>query len=55
VPVTVAERTDTETGQKWITADVVLAPLAPADYGVEVGMTAAGTENRIIAGLRVVR
>jgi hypothetical protein len=55
VPVTVAERTDAETGQKWIVADVILAPLAPADYGVEIGMTAAGTENRIIAGLRVVR
>ena len=55
VPVTIAERTDAETGQKWITADLILAPLAPADYGVEIGVTDAGTETRVIAGLRVVR
>ena len=55
VPVTIAERTDAGTGQKWITADVILAPLAPADYGVEIGMTDAGAETRVIAGLRLVR
>ena len=37
VPVTVGERTDEATGQRWITADVTLAPLAPSDYLVEVG------------------
>ena len=32
VPVTVGERADAETNQRWLTADVSLAPLAPSDY-----------------------
>ena len=34
VPVTVGERTDGT--QRWITADLALAPLAPGDYAVEI-------------------
>ena len=55
VPVTVGERTDAQTGQRWITADVTLAPLAPGDYAVEVGITARGGGQRLVAAIRVVR
>jgi hypothetical protein len=55
VPVTVGERTDGATGQRWITADVVLAPLAAADYLVEVGMVDTGAGSRVVAAIRVVR
>ena len=36
VPVSVAERTEEVTGQRWITADVSLAALSPGDYAIEV-------------------
>ncbi len=55
VPVTMGERTDAATGQRWITADVVLAPLAPADYVVEIGVTEGTGESRILTGIRVTR
>ncbi len=55
VPVTVGERTDAATGQRWITADLALAPLAAADYLVEVGMVEKGARSLVVAGIRVVR
>jgi hypothetical protein len=55
VPVTVGERTDEATGQRWITADVTLAPLAPSDYLVEVATAEQSGEVRILTGIRVVR
>jgi VWFA-related protein len=55
VPVAIGERTDEATGQRWITADVVLAPLAPADYIVEIGMIGKAGETRIVTGIRVIR
>ena len=53
VPVTVGERTDGE--QRWITADLALAPLAPGDYAVEIRTVGATGEAGIITALRVVR
>ena len=32
VPVVTGERTDAATGQRWLTADITLAPLGPGDY-----------------------
>jgi len=55
VPLTVGERTDASTGQRWLTADLNLAPLAPGDYGVEVGVLRAGTDARVVTAIRVVR
>lgn len=55
IPVTVGERIDEPTGQRWITADVILASLAPGDYLVEVGMAAATGESRVLAAIRIVR
>lgn len=55
IPVTVSERIDEPTGQRWITADVILASLAPGDYLVEVGTAAASGESRVLAAIRIVR
>jgi VWFA-related protein len=55
VPVTVGERSDDSSGQRWITADVALAPLAPGDYVVEVGTIDTTGEVRVVTGIRVVR
>jgi VWFA-related protein len=49
VPVTTAMRDDPD-GSRWVTAQVALGPLAPADYAVEI---AAG-ERRMIVAFRVV-
>jgi VWFA-related protein len=55
IPVTVADRTDQVTGQKWITADLTLAPLAAGDYAIEL-TTASGSETRqIVTAFRVSR
>ena len=55
VPVTVSERTDSASGQRWLTADINLAPLAPGDYGIEVGVFRPGTDTRVVTAIRVVR
>lgn len=54
VPVTVGERTD-EAGQRWLTAEVILAPLAPGDYIVEVSAPAGGAELKVLTAIRVTR
>jgi len=53
VPVTVGERTDG--AQRWITADLALAPLAPGDYAVEIRILAPAGESGVVTALRVVR
>jgi len=55
VPVAVGERLDEATGQRWITADVVLAPLAGGDYGIEVEVVGPSQSQRIVSAIRVVR
>ena len=35
VPVTTGERTDAQTGERWLTADLNLAALGAGDYVVE--------------------
>ena len=54
VPVQIGEKTDAD-GQRWLTADAVLAPLGAGDYIVEVSFTAAGTEQRVLTAVRVTR
>jgi hypothetical protein len=51
----VSERTDADTGQRWIVADVVLAALSPADYVVEVVIAKASGETRLLTPIRVGR
>jgi ribosomal protein S7 len=55
VPVAVSERTDAETGQRWIMADVVLAALSPADYVIEVVISKESSETRLLTPIRVGR
>ena len=45
VPVTTGERTDTGTGQRWLTADLMLAPLGPGDYVIEL----TGQQKTLVA------
>jgi len=55
VPVAVAERVDQESGQRWITADVTLAPLAAGDYAVELTTSSGSDTTHVIAAFRVRR
>ena len=50
VPVAVSERLDAAEGERWIVADITLAPLAPGDYAVEI--TADGDSQ--VTGFRIV-
>lgn len=53
VPVATGQRTDAATGQRWLTADITLAPLGPGDYVVELSTTkGTGTQKTLVA-LRV--
>ena len=53
VPVTVSERTDTASGQRWLTADVTLAPLGAGDYVVELTSTAGTQQKKTLVAIRV--
>jgi hypothetical protein len=55
MPITESERTDSVTNQHWITADVVLAPLASGDYLLELGLLEKTGKSRVITGIRVVK
>ncbi len=55
VPVTVGERMDEPTGQRWITADLVLAALSGGDYAIEIEVIGGDKSQRIISAIRVVR
>jgi VWFA-related protein len=53
VPVTVGERTDTASGQRWLTADLTLAPLGPGDYVVELTTPKGATQHKTLVAFRV--
>jgi VWFA-related protein len=55
IPVTVAERVDQETGQRWITADITLAPLAAGDYAIELTVPDGADTRQIVTAFRVRR
>ena len=54
VPVTVAERSE-PSGQRWLTADVTLAPLGAGDYVVETSATSGSGTEKILTAFRVSR
>ena len=54
MPVAVGERTDEATGQRWITADVVLAPLAGGDYVIDVELVEASKSQRVLSAIQAV-
>ena len=53
VPVTTGERSDASTGQRWLTADITLAPLGPGDYVVELATTAGNEQKKTLVAIRV--
>jgi VWFA-related protein len=55
VPVTTSERTDAATGQRWLVADVTLAPLGAGDYVIELTAADGGEQKRTLVGIRVTR
>jgi VWFA-related protein len=55
LPISIAERTDVQTGQRWLTADLTLASLGAGDFIVELAATSAGKEERVLTAIRVTR
>jgi len=55
IPVVVGERSDPQTGQRWLTADITLAALAIGDYAIEVTTTGPNGELRSVSAIRVTR
>ncbi len=55
VPVAVTERTDADSGQRWLVADITLAALGAGDYGVELTATTAAGEKKVVTAIRVTR
>jgi hypothetical protein len=53
VPVVVGERTDAATGQRWLTADITLAPLGPGDYVVELSSVKGADTRKSLVAIRV--
>lgn len=53
VPVAVSDRTDA--GQRWLVADLTLAPLTTGDYVVELTASGPIGTQKVVAGIRVTR
>jgi hypothetical protein len=53
VPITAGERTDAATAQRWLTADVTLAPLGAGDYVIELTVTRGTDSRKTLVGIRV--
>jgi VWFA-related protein len=50
-----AERVDDATGQRWITAELLLAPFGAGDYAIEIELTGGAATERVITAIRVAR
>jgi hypothetical protein len=53
IPVTTGERVDATTGQRWLTADLVLAPLGPGEYAIELTTRSGDEQQKILRAIRV--
>jgi len=53
VPVVTGERTDAASGQRWLTADITLAPLGAGDYVVELSVVDGAQQKKTLVGIRV--
>jgi len=53
VPIAVAPRTDAD-GSSWQTAELALAPLAPADYVVELTFASTTDQKRTLVPFRII-
>jgi hypothetical protein len=54
LPLTTGERLDQPTNQRWLTADLTLAPLAMGDYAIETTITTAAGQRKAISAFRIV-
>ena len=52
--MTVSERTDAS-GQRWLAADVILAPLGAGDYVMELSGTVDSGSHKVLTAFRVTR
>jgi VWFA-related protein len=55
IPVTMGERSDAQTGQRWLTADITLAALGAGDYVVEVTTGPPEALQKVMTAIRVTR
>ena len=55
VPVAISERTDAASSQRWLVADVTLAPLGAGDYVVELSASSGTLEKKVMTAIRVGR
>jgi VWFA-related protein len=53
VPVVTGERTDAAAGQRWLTADITLAPLGPGDYVIELSAVKGAETVKSLVAIRV--
>jgi VWFA-related protein len=53
IPVTTAQRIDASTGQRWLAADITLAPLGAGDYVIELTVTQGTESKKTLVGIRV--
>jgi hypothetical protein len=53
VPVAISERTDAAPGQRWLVADITLAPLGPGDYVVELSAARGSEVHKSLVAIRV--
>ncbi len=54
IPITRGERSDDAAGQRWLVADLILAPLAMGDYAIEIAVTSSAGERRSVAAFKIV-
>jgi len=55
IPFTVGERTDAQNGQRWMTAEVILAALGAGDYVIETTTGPAEAQQKVMTAIRVGR
>jgi VWFA-related protein len=53
VPIVTGDRTDAATGQRWLTADVTLAPLGAGDYVIELTVAQGTEQKKTLVAIRV--
>jgi hypothetical protein len=53
IPVAVTERTDPESGQRWLVADVTLAAFGAGDYAIELSASRGATSVKVLTAIRV--
>jgi hypothetical protein len=53
LPVATGERVDNATGQRWLTADLPLAPLGAGEYALELTTHQGGEDKKILRAIRV--